>query len=114
LVDIGLKAGTLATVFADRVQAMAAIGEVDDGELLGRVMAHEISHLLLGTRDHEPQGLMRGQWTAIELARQRPSDWRLSRAEGAKIRQAIKRRLTEAPPTLMTADIDLVPDASAQ
>ena len=78
-VDVGLKAGTLATVFADRVQAMAAIAGVDQGELLGRVIAHEIAHLLIGTRDHSPRGLMRGEWRASELAQQRPSDWVLSR-----------------------------------
>ena len=99
LVDIGAKAGTLATVFADRVQAMAAIAAIDEGELLGRVIAHEISHLLLGTRDHGAQGLMRGEWRASELVRQHPSDWLLSRAEGVTIRQSIKRRASESPPT---------------
>ncbi len=53
-VDIGRKAGTLATVFADRVQALAAIAGVDDGELLGRVIAHEIAHLLIGTSRPRP------------------------------------------------------------
>lgn len=105
-VDIGQKAGTLATVFVDRVQSLAAIAEVDDGELLGRVMAHEISHLLIGTRDHQPRGLMRGEWRASELARQRQSDWRLSRGDTLKIRQALKRRTTESPPAMMTVDAD--------
>ncbi len=91
-VDVGRKAGTLATVYADRVQAMAAIAGVDPGELLGRVIAHEIAHLLIGTHDHSRRGLMRGEWRASELARQRPSDWRLSRLEGRAIRQAIWRR----------------------
>src|SRR5678816_3136873 len=84
-VDTGRKAGTLATVFADRVQALAAMAGVDDGELLGRVIAHEISHLLLGSRDHGPRGLMRGEWRPRELAEHRPSDWVLSRTEGGQI-----------------------------
>jgi hypothetical protein len=113
-VDVGLKAGTLATVFADRVQALAAIAEVDDGQLLGRVIAHEIAHLLLGTRDHDPHGLMRGEWRASELVRQRPSDWRLSRAEGLRIRHAIKRRSSELPPAMMIADTEPTPDVSPQ
>jgi hypothetical protein len=113
-VDIGLKAGTLATVFADRVQTLAAIAEVDDGEVLGRVIAHEIAHLLLGTRDHGPRGLMRGQWRASDLARQRLSDWRLSGAEGLKIRQAIRQRSSESPPAMMIADTEPTPDVSAQ
>ena len=113
-VDIGQKAGTLATVFADRVQALAAIAEVDAGELLGRVIAHEIAHLLLGTRDHAPHGLMRGQWKASELARQRSSDSRLTRAEGLEIRQAIRRRSSESPPAMMIVDTELAPDVSTQ
>ena len=35
--------------------------------ILGRVMAHEITHLLLPQRDHSDLGLMRGEWTADDL-----------------------------------------------
>ena len=113
-VDTGRKAGTLATVFADRVQALAAIAGVDEGELLGRVIAHEISHLLIGTRDHDTHGLMRGEWRASELVQQRPADWQLSRADGVKIRQAIRRRSSESPPAMMAVDADLATGVSAQ
>ena len=108
-VDIGRKTGTLATVFADRVQSLAAFAGVDEGELLGRVIAHEISHLLIGTRDHEPRGLMRSEWRASELARQRPSDWRLSHADGLTIRKAIKRRTTGPPPAMLAVHADVSP-----
>ena len=104
-VDIEQKAGTLATVFADRVQTLAAFAEADDGELLGRVIAHEIAHLLIGTRDHGSRGLMRGEWRASEVARRRPSDWRLAGADGLKIREAIKRRTT-TPPAMLAVDAD--------
>jgi hypothetical protein len=113
-VDIGRKAGTLATVFADRVHALAAIAGVDDGELLGRVIGHEIAHLLIGSRDHGARGLMRGEWRASQLAQQRPSDWVLSRSEGRKIRQAIRSRSSESRPALMIVDADPVPEVSAQ
>ena len=103
LVDVGRRTGTLATVFADRVQAMAATAGIDPGELLGRVIAHEIAHLLIGTHDHSPSGLMRGAWRASELAQQRPSDWLLLRSEGLQIRRAIERRSSGAPPALMAA-----------
>ena len=113
-VDTGIKAGTLATVFADRVQALAAIAGVDVATLLGRVVAHEVSHLLIGTHDHGPRGLMRGEWRASEVAEQRPSDWVLSLADGRKIRQAIRRRAAESPPTLTIVDADPSPDVSPQ
>jgi len=35
--------------------------------ILGRVMAHEIMHLLLPEDPHSDLGLMRGQWTADDL-----------------------------------------------
>lgn len=113
-VDMELKAGTLATVFADRVQTLAAFAGVDEGELLGWVIAHELAHLLIGTRDHESHGLMRGEWRASELARQRPSDWRLSRTDGLRIRQAIKRRTAPSPPAMLAADADPASDVSTQ
>jgi hypothetical protein len=113
-VDMQLKAGTLATVFADRVQNLAALAEADEGELLGWVMAHELAHLLIGTRDHEPYGLMRGEWKASEIARQRPSDWLLSRTDSLRIRQAIKRRATPSLPAMLAADADPASDVSAQ
>ena len=112
-VDIGLRAGTLATVFADRVQTMAAFARINDGELLGWVIAHELSHLLIGTRDHESHGLMRGEWKASEVARQRPSDWRLSRADSLRIREAIRRRTTR-PPAMLAVDADPASEVSAQ
>ena len=113
LVDLELKAGILATVFADRVQRLAAIAAVDDGELLGRVIAHELSHLLIGTRDHGPRGLMRDKWRVSELVEQRRSDWLLSRADSIKIRQAIRRR-SSTPPAMLAADGDPRPKINAQ
>ena len=113
-VDIGQRTGTLATVFADRVHSLAAIAGVDEGELLGRVIAHEISHLLIGTRDHGARGLMRGEWRASELALQRPTDWVFSRSEGVAIRRALKRRTSESPPALLTVDADPVPSGAVQ
>jgi hypothetical protein len=94
-VDVDRKAGTLATVFADRVGVLARAAGADEGELLGRAMAHEIGHLLLGTRDHDRAGLMRGRWTTTELTGNRPLEWMLSRTDGATMRQAVVRRMRE-------------------
>ena len=109
LVDLGLKAGTLATVFADRVQTVATNAGLDEGELLGRVIAHELSHLLLGTLEHGLSGLMRGEWTATELAQQGPSEWLLSPAQSRLIRQAIRRRSSPLGPPLLSVDADPMP-----
>jgi hypothetical protein len=115
-VDVRHKSGTLATVFPDRVRALAAAADQDDdGQLLGRAIAHELTHLLVGTRDHDLHGLMRGRWTTRELARQQPSDWLLSGAERAEIREAIARRAIESTrPALVTAGAHPASDVSAQ
>jgi hypothetical protein len=114
-VDLEHQAGTLATVFADRVRALAAFAGIDESELMGRAIAHELSHLLLGTRDHDHYGLMRGIWTANEITQQRPWDWMLSHTERARIRQAVARRSIEgAQPAMVTADADQAPDVSVQ
>ena len=73
-IDIEQQAGTLATVYADRVDALAAQAGLDGGVLLGRAIAHEIGHLLLGTATHGRQGLMRALWRMDELQRGRSID----------------------------------------
>jgi hypothetical protein len=102
-VDLDRQAGTLATVFADRVRALADAARVDEGELLGRAMAHEIGHLIIGTRDHASAGLMRGRWTSIELAQNHPVDWQFRPTDGEAFRRALVRRIRGArtPAALM-------------
>jgi hypothetical protein len=95
-VDTGLKAGTLATVFPDRVHALADAARVDEGELLGRAMAHEVGHLIIGTRDHASAGLMRGTWASTELVKNRPVDWEFLPRDGVEFRQALVRRIRGA------------------
>jgi hypothetical protein len=89
LIDVSERRGTLATVYGNRIEATAALASSDAGVLLGRTMAHEIGHLLLGTRSHSRRGLMRALWTDDELRRDERRDWTLSHAEGA----AMRRRL---------------------
>src|SRR5262245_40665565 len=69
LVDVNGGSGTLATVFADRVSIVAQRTGVDAGTLLGRAMAHEVGHMLLGTTRHGSSGLMRAEWRDRELRR---------------------------------------------
>ena len=92
-VDVDRRAGTLATVFGDRVHALASAARADEAELLGRAMAHEMAHLLLGTHDHANAGLMRGKWTTVELGKNRPIDWSLSRDDASRIHAALVRRV---------------------
>ena len=68
---------------------------VSSGELLGRAMAHEIGHLILGTTQHDSRGLMRGRWTVIELQNNRPWDWSLPRETVVDMDRALRTRLHE-------------------
>jgi hypothetical protein len=93
VVDVKRGAGTLATIFLDRVHALSSQAGADSGVLLGRAMAHEIGHLLLGTTHHAERGLMRGVWTTIDLRKDQPWDWFLSREDGARMRRGLAARL---------------------
>jgi len=81
LIDATTGTGTLSTVFVDRVDWLASTGKAKRTDVLGRAIAHEIGHQVLGSNDHTPRGLMRETWTAEELTRNRPDDWQFSTAQ---------------------------------
>jgi len=89
LIDTTTGQGTLATVFVDRIKALAHHAQADRWAMMtGRVIAHEIGHLLLGTAAHSATGLMREIWTAAELTRNRAQDWMFSSAQRQTLRDA--------------------------
>jgi hypothetical protein len=92
LIDVKQQNGSLATIFASRVESLAASVRFDPGVLLGRTIAHELAHLLIGTTDHSIHGLMRAHWDARELECDRPRDWVLSRDEAARMRRGLIAR----------------------
>ena len=84
--------GSLATVFGDRVRTLAAQARFDAGVLLGRAIAHEIGHLLIGTAAHAREGLMRGRWSVDQLQRDLATDWTWSRQEVVGMARGIDAR----------------------
>jgi hypothetical protein len=92
VVDVQTHAGTLATVFEDRVSALARRTDFDAGRLLGFAIAHEIGHLLLGTSAHAPCGLMRAVWSDVELRQNSAAEWTWSRREETKMRRGLAAR----------------------
>jgi hypothetical protein len=88
----GTDGGWLATVYADRVGTMARAAGVDPAGLLGRAIAHEIGHLLLGTNQHAPHGLMRASWSGADLRRNRGTQWLFGGKEGEVMRRGIASR----------------------
>lgn len=81
--------GWLATVFSDRTDEAASRAGVDRGTLLGRVMAHEVGHLLLGTGYHGDAGLMRAEWPHGMLGRA-DAEWRFSLFEADRMRRVLQ------------------------
>jgi hypothetical protein len=90
VVDSHAGGGLVATVYVDRVHAVARVGGIDSATLLARAIAHEIGHLLMGTTQHASNGLMRAVWSQAELRRKAAADWQFSKAEAQAMRRALK------------------------
>ena len=92
LFDRGTGTGVLITVDPGLVSAIARGAAADPVTLLGRAMAHELGHLLLGHPEHSRSGLMRALWSRDELRGTRPANWNFSPAEAAQMRQGLVSR----------------------
>ncbi len=57
-----------ASVFCDRVEELAKGGAAPVAVILGHTAAHEIGHLLLGSKSDSSLGLMCGRWSRLSLA----------------------------------------------
>ena len=88
--------GALASIFWDNINATAKRLAVDAALLMGRVMAHEIGHLL-SMRGHSNVGLMRKYWSDDLLRRGRDPDFRFRRDEAAGLDDTTKSMEWLAP-----------------
>jgi hypothetical protein len=84
VVDRGSQSGVLATIHADRVSWVASRAGITKAVLLGRAIAHELGHLLLGS-GHTSAGVMRRSWTLSELRWPRPGDWQFTKEQVAAL-----------------------------
>jgi hypothetical protein len=79
----------VASIYAASAVERSIKSGVPIATLLGRVTAHEIGHLLLGTNSHTLAGIMRAKWN---LKVPYAVEWQFTRADAAKI-EASKDRL---------------------
>lgn len=70
-----------------RVIGRPTTGPADVGRALGRVLAHEVGHVILDARDHQPRGLMRPTFLPDDLVRPARDAYTLSAHEVARLRQ---------------------------
>jgi len=64
----GSDFGYIASIFYEEAKERARERQVNFGELLGDVIAHELGHLLLGTNSHSGRGLMCAFWSGYQLS----------------------------------------------
>jgi hypothetical protein len=60
-------AGSVASVFFDRIKEASERANVASYRVLADVMAHEAGHLILGANSHTERGVMRGEWEMQDL-----------------------------------------------
>ena len=87
-------AAWLSSVFTDRVTALASQASIDPALLLGRAIAHEVGHLLIGSTDHARAGLMRAFWSHAELIHGSGSEWVFLEKEAKAMRSSLSTRVT--------------------
>ena len=95
-VDLRAGGGVLITINPELVATVAQQADAAPSLLLGRAIAHELGHQLLGTSEHSSTGLMRALWTQSELRRDRDADWRFSPQEIMLMQRTLAKRLRAA------------------
>jgi hypothetical protein len=98
LVETGSGRGVLATIFADRVLSAGSRTGADAAVLLGRAVAHEVGHLLIGSAAHSTRGLMRARWSDDELRKNQERDWLFSPRQATLMKAHLLTRAATALP----------------
>jgi len=90
--------GNYVSVYLQPLAASPAVGVVNEGDLLGYVIAHELGHLLLGPDSHSGSGLMHGVWQFADLRQAAQGRLRFRREESQRLQARLQsyRRQPEA------------------
>jgi hypothetical protein len=87
--------GVFADVMVARVLTFVRRAPAQRDRMLGRVLAHEISHLLLGNRHHTRDGLMRRVWLPGDI--EFPRRWLITSPEREQLAAVLARRRVDVP-----------------
>jgi hypothetical protein len=85
--------GLVANVYADRIRELPNGGECA-GVILGRVIAHELGHLLLGKNGHSAAGIMHTPWRSQDLELHREGVMLFLPGESKRIRTQVLARMS--------------------
>jgi len=87
---IRISADTIDVMLQQRIGVDPVLHDREFGRALGRVMAHELGHVLLGVPTyHDSRGLMRARLPIHELARYDREGFRLTDASARRLRDRI-------------------------
>jgi hypothetical protein len=86
--------GAHVTVYYDRVEKVffATKGMPSIGSMLGAAMAHEIGHVLTGSAEHSPEGVMKGNWGVAEFRLLSCKRFHFTAENAAALRTAVAER----------------------
>jgi hypothetical protein len=98
LIDIADGGGSLATLCPNRIKTLSAAARLPLGIVMGRAMAHEIGHLLLGATAHDRAGVMRPAWSVSALRAGGRRDWQFSSTQTQQLRERLTRSESTADP----------------
>lgn len=105
LIDYDAVDTMLASLTIDELATTVGhwpVGAQELGRALGRVLAHEIGHVLLGLPNHQSQGLMRRSFEPVELVWPTRFQYGLSSLEVSRLRHRTRwilaNRTRLAPP----------------
>jgi predicted SprT family Zn-dependent metalloprotease len=96
--------GVVANVYADRTRELADGREFE--VILGRVIAHELGHLLLGKNAHSAAGIMHARWRAQDLGLSRQAAMLFLPGEAKRIRAQVMAR-TVGQLSLMSVELPI-------
>lgn len=101
------RARRVIFVRAQRILALSSetadlrpLAAIVAGKLAGRVLAHEIGHILLNSMGHEREGLMRHRYRAHDVVAFSAQAYRLSPPELARLRDGLSDLARLAEPQL--------------
>lgn len=99
------KFGVVASINAEGARDL--VKGRDSVVTLGRVMAHELGHLLLGTRGHAAAGIMHTPWRPEDLDPKREAVMSFLPREAKQIRAQVRARgsFEVAPEAQVTVDV---------
>jgi len=94
-----------AVILYDRVRDLALSKRIEVAPILGISIAHEIGHLLLRSREHSSEGIMRRNWSSTNLQSAAQSGLHFTAEQARRIRDEVLRWSAQIPEAGLTTEV---------